>query len=154
MWGPTEFISTGVLRDYNGSAELASIDVPTLLTCGEFDEATPDTTRRGLDVMSGIVPGESRRVAAALPNAAKGDQPREEGEPQLTILPPSFEALRGGDTGRRGRGVPKRVAYDLRRGSGELPLRRARVRRGGQWGPARLSEGSSDVLASFWSRSY
>lgn len=36
MWGPTEFISTGVLRDYNGSAELASIDVPTLLTCGEL----------------------------------------------------------------------------------------------------------------------
>ena len=94
-----------MLRDYNGSAELASIDVPTLLTCGEFDEATPDTTRRDLDVMSGIVPGESRRVAAALPNAANGDQPREEGEPQLTILPPSFQALRGGDTGRRGRGM-------------------------------------------------
>lgn len=41
MWGPNEFTCNGLLRDYDGSAELETIQVPTLVTCGEFDEAAP-----------------------------------------------------------------------------------------------------------------
>jgi len=45
MWGPNEFTCDGVLMDYDGSASLASIEVPVLMTCGEFDEATPAACR-------------------------------------------------------------------------------------------------------------
>lgn len=41
MWGPNEFTCNGLLRDYDGLAELETIQAPTLVTCGEFDEAAP-----------------------------------------------------------------------------------------------------------------
>jgi proline iminopeptidase len=41
MWGPNEFTCNGLLRNYDGLAELGIIQTPTLVTCGEFDEATP-----------------------------------------------------------------------------------------------------------------
>jgi proline iminopeptidase len=44
MWGNNEFTSTGNLRTFDRSDELRKITVPTLFTCGEFDEATPGTT--------------------------------------------------------------------------------------------------------------
>jgi proline-specific peptidase len=43
MWGPTEFYATGSLRGYNLTERLAQIELPTLLTCGRYDEARPDT---------------------------------------------------------------------------------------------------------------
>lgn len=43
MWGPTEFHATGTLKDYDISARLKSIKVPSLMVCGEFDEAAPKT---------------------------------------------------------------------------------------------------------------
>ena len=45
MWGPNEFTCTGVLRGYDGTADLSSIEVPTLMTFGEHDEATPASCR-------------------------------------------------------------------------------------------------------------
>src|SRR6266478_3268245 len=44
MWGPTEFHATGNLRDYDRTSRLHEIGVPTLFTCGRYDEATPRTT--------------------------------------------------------------------------------------------------------------
>lgn len=41
MWGPAEFTSNGILKDYDGDTRLHQIAVPTLYTCGEHDEATP-----------------------------------------------------------------------------------------------------------------
>ena len=41
MQGPTEFIVTGNLRAYDCTARLASIDVPTLVTCGRHDLCDP-----------------------------------------------------------------------------------------------------------------
>jgi proline iminopeptidase len=41
MWGPNEFTCNGLLRNYDGLTELEFIQIPTLVTCGEFDEATP-----------------------------------------------------------------------------------------------------------------
>lgn len=45
MWGPNEFTCNGTLSDYDGTDGLASINVPTLMTCGEFDEAVPTSCR-------------------------------------------------------------------------------------------------------------
>jgi proline iminopeptidase len=44
MWGPTEFFVTGNLSNYDRTSRLSELDVPTLFTCGRYDEATPDTT--------------------------------------------------------------------------------------------------------------
>lgn len=44
MWGPSEFYATGNLRDYDRSGRLPEIAVPTLYTCGRYDEATPEST--------------------------------------------------------------------------------------------------------------
>jgi proline iminopeptidase len=44
MWGPNEFFMTGNLKDYDRSGRLAEIDLPTLFTCGRYDEATPEAT--------------------------------------------------------------------------------------------------------------
>lgn len=45
MWGNNEFTSTGNLKTFDRTDVLARITVPTLFTCGQFDEATPETTR-------------------------------------------------------------------------------------------------------------
>ncbi len=44
MWGPSEFYSTGNLRNYDRTNRLNEISVPTLFTCGRYDEATPEAT--------------------------------------------------------------------------------------------------------------
>ena len=44
MWGPSEFTMTGTLKDFDCTGRLREITVPTLFTCGRFDEATPETT--------------------------------------------------------------------------------------------------------------
>jgi len=44
MWGPSDFHVTGNLRNYDRTGRLHEIAVPTLYTCGRFDEATPQST--------------------------------------------------------------------------------------------------------------
>ena len=44
MWGPSEFTATGVLKNFDATAKLSLLKMPVLLTCGEFDEATPAAT--------------------------------------------------------------------------------------------------------------
>lgn len=41
MWGPSEFSVTGTLKDWDRTSVLGQINVPTLVTCGRHDEATP-----------------------------------------------------------------------------------------------------------------
>ena len=41
MWGASEFFVTGNLRDYDRTSRLHEITMPTLFTCGHYDEATP-----------------------------------------------------------------------------------------------------------------
>jgi proline-specific peptidase len=41
MQGPNEFVITGTLKDWDITDRLAEIDVPTLVTSGRHDEATP-----------------------------------------------------------------------------------------------------------------
>ncbi len=45
MCGPSEFTLTGTLKDVDLTPRLHEIDVPTLVICGEFDEARPPTCR-------------------------------------------------------------------------------------------------------------
>lgn len=44
MWGPSEFHVTGNLKDVDFTSQLKTITIPTLYTCGRFDEATPQST--------------------------------------------------------------------------------------------------------------
>lgn len=46
MWGPSEFTLTGNMKNLDVTPFLPDLRVPVLYTCGEFDEATPDTSRR------------------------------------------------------------------------------------------------------------
>ena len=41
MNGPTEFDVIGLLREWDRTADLPRITVPTLVTCGRYDEITP-----------------------------------------------------------------------------------------------------------------
>ncbi|MDA4130439.1 MAG: hypothetical protein OK457_06685, partial [Thaumarchaeota archaeon] len=41
MWGPNEFFPVGTLRYWDITNELRKINVPTLITCGRYDEVTP-----------------------------------------------------------------------------------------------------------------
>jgi proline iminopeptidase len=53
MWGRSEFTLTGNMKGLDVTPHLPDIQVPALYTCGEFDEATPDTTRRYADLTPG-----------------------------------------------------------------------------------------------------
>jgi proline iminopeptidase len=44
MQGPSEHSFTGNLKDFNRTARLSEIKVPTLFTCGRYDECTPGAT--------------------------------------------------------------------------------------------------------------
>jgi proline iminopeptidase len=44
MWGPSEFTVTGTLKNYERVSELKKINIQVLFTCGQFDEATPQST--------------------------------------------------------------------------------------------------------------
>ena len=45
MWGPTEFLATGNLLDFDVSGRLSELDLPVLFMAGEFDEAKPSRLR-------------------------------------------------------------------------------------------------------------
>jgi proline iminopeptidase len=45
MLGPKEFTLTGTLREYDRTDRLSEITTPTLLTAGQYDEATPATVK-------------------------------------------------------------------------------------------------------------
>ncbi|PGS47991.1 proline iminopeptidase-family hydrolase [Bacillus sp. AFS041924] len=44
MWGPSEFHVTGNLKNFDCTSQLQDIQVPTMYTCGRYDEATPKST--------------------------------------------------------------------------------------------------------------
>jgi proline-specific peptidase len=66
MNGPTEFDVIGVLRTWDRTPDLARIDVPTLVTCGRYDEITPtcsETIAEGIPDAHMVVFEESAHVA-------------------------------------------------------------------------------------------
>ncbi len=45
MWGPSEFISNGTLKDYDQIGRLEELELPVLFVTGQYDEARPETVR-------------------------------------------------------------------------------------------------------------
>ncbi len=43
MWGPNKFTITRTLKPYERAEDLGGISVPTLFTCGRYDEASPES---------------------------------------------------------------------------------------------------------------
>ena len=62
MWGPTEFKSTGTLKDFNRVDQLHKLKLPTLFINGEYDEVLEETMR----YYQSLVPGSQ---VAIVPNA-------------------------------------------------------------------------------------
>jgi proline iminopeptidase len=58
MWGPSEFHVTGNLKDFDCTSRLGEVKVPTLYTCGRYDEATPEST----EYFSSLTPGSKFHV--------------------------------------------------------------------------------------------
>jgi proline-specific peptidase len=51
MWGPNEFIVSGILKDWSVKDRLGEIRVPTLILSGRYDESTPlinETMKKGI----------------------------------------------------------------------------------------------------------
>ncbi len=53
MWGPSEFSATGNLVGWDREPDIRDVRVPTLITCGRHDEATPDVGKS----MQRAIPG-------------------------------------------------------------------------------------------------
>lgn len=73
MWGRTEFISTGTLKDYDGEPLLAKLDGPrTLFVTGQFDEARPETiggfARRVPGAEFAVMPGSGHAITVDRPH--------------------------------------------------------------------------------------
>jgi len=58
MNGPNEFIITGSLKDWDRTARLGEITVPTLITVGRYDEIGPDCAR----ALQRGIPGSELRL--------------------------------------------------------------------------------------------
>jgi proline iminopeptidase/L-proline amide hydrolase len=73
MWGRTEFVSTGTLRDYDGEPLLARLHGPrTLFITGQHDEARPETVAQFARQVPGsefaVVPGSGHAIANDRPD--------------------------------------------------------------------------------------
>ncbi len=86
MWGPSEFHSTGTLRDFDRLQELSEIAIPTLLVCGEFDEASPRT----VEGYSRMIPKSSFKV---IPDAAHSTL-NDNGEEMLNVISAFLESTK------------------------------------------------------------
>ena len=53
MWGPSEFISNGTLKDYDRIGRLPELDLPVLFVTGEYDEARPETVKSFHELVEG-----------------------------------------------------------------------------------------------------
>jgi len=72
MWGPSEFISTGTLRDYDRLQQLGDLKLPTLFVVGEYDEVRAETARE----FQARVAGSIVRVVPDAGHAIQRDQPQ------------------------------------------------------------------------------
>lgn len=84
MWGTSEFVATGTLKDYDGEPLLAKLDGPhTLFIDGQYDEARPVT----LAAFTARVPGAEFAVVPGGAHGFLNDRPEE----ALGILRPWLE---------------------------------------------------------------
>jgi proline iminopeptidase len=73
MWGPSEFHATGTLCDYDQTDRLSEITVPSLFTCGFYDEASPASTEYYHSLIAGsefhVYPNSSHSPIVEEPEA-------------------------------------------------------------------------------------
>jgi pimeloyl-ACP methyl ester carboxylesterase len=84
MWGSSEWHVTGTLADFDVRPVLPGLTLPVLFTCGEHDEARPDTAQAaqaalapdarvhvfaGASHLTQLVPDEYRRVLSEFVSA-------------------------------------------------------------------------------------
>ena len=77
MWGSSEFVATGSLKDYDGEPLVAKLDGPhTLLIDGQYDEARPATLGAFAARVKGaefaVVPGAAHGFFSDRPEEAMG----------------------------------------------------------------------------------
>lgn len=53
MNGPSEFTIIGTIKDVDFSDKLSSIRIPALITCGKYDEVTPEVARKIREQING-----------------------------------------------------------------------------------------------------
>jgi proline iminopeptidase len=70
MWGPSEFVSTGTLRDHDRVDRLRDLKLPTLFLVGEYDEARPETMLK----FQALVPGSVVKVIPSAGHRVDVDQ--------------------------------------------------------------------------------
>jgi L-proline amide hydrolase len=66
MWGPSEFHATGTLKEWDIRDRLGEIQLPTLVTSGRYDEATPpiaETVHRGIPSSEWVIFEQSAHMA-------------------------------------------------------------------------------------------
>lgn len=73
MWGPSEFTCNGSLQWADLTPRLAALQVPTLLTSGRYDEATPATVGR----FCRLLPNASLQIFESASHAHHLEQPAE-----------------------------------------------------------------------------
>ena len=77
MWGPSEFSSTGTLKTFDATPWLRGVRVPTLFIAGEFDEATPASTRNFSRLVPGsqfvMIPGSGHLTTKDNPDALRAE---------------------------------------------------------------------------------
>ncbi len=73
MWGPTEFRSTGSLREWSRAGDLDELTLPVLFIAGEFDEARPGTLEEFRATMRDarlvVIPGAAHSTMREKPEA-------------------------------------------------------------------------------------
>jgi len=71
MNGPSEFSLTGTLKGYDATPRLKEINVPTLFTGGQYDEATPETVK----YYQSMLPGSGLAVIENAGHLTMQDEP-------------------------------------------------------------------------------
>ncbi|KPV44757.1 proline iminopeptidase-family hydrolase [Alicyclobacillus ferrooxydans] len=71
MWGPSEFHATGVLKTYDRTNRLHEIKERSLFVCGEYDEASPDST----NYYHSLVAGSEFRVMTGCSHSPLREDP-------------------------------------------------------------------------------
>lgn len=73
LWGASEFVCTGKLKNYSAVSKLKKITQPALFICGQFDEAIPSTVKK---YSSLVVQGEFQTIKGVA-HCAHYEKPRE-----------------------------------------------------------------------------
>ena len=73
MWGPSEFTVTGTLKSFERAEHLGELTMPVLLSCGQYDEARPETCR----YFQSLVPGAELHVFVDASHEHHLEKPKE-----------------------------------------------------------------------------